>query len=303
VLAEDGVHVSGEKGILALAVRTDSGAPLAGDGDRIPLSINSGGALRVATVAGSTVGGEAAHDAAVAGAPVLIGGYASTSAPADVSADGDAVRFWTLRNGAQATVLTSAGALIGGDATNGLDVDVTRLPSLPAGSNAIGTVTAANTAGNVAHGDADSGNPVKLGARARSTDIAAVSSDDRADLIADLSGRLIVNPYAIPENSLAGATAAITGTSDTAVIAAQGSSVRIYVTQLLVTNAHATVGTVVEIKDGSTVIHRGFAAPGGGGFSLTFPKPLRLTANAALNAANLTTGANTYVSASGFKAL
>jgi hypothetical protein len=211
------------------------------------------------------------------------------------------VRFWTLRNGAQATVLTSAGALIGGDATNGLDVDVTRLPSLPAGSNAIGTVTAANTAGNVAHGDADSGNPVKFGARSRSTDIAAV--DDRVDLIADLSGKLIVNPYAIPENSLAGATAAITGTSDTAVIAAQGPSVRIYVTQLLVTNAHATVGTVVEIKDGSTVIHRGFAAPGGGGFSLTFPKPLRLTANAPLNAANLTTGANTYVSASGFKAL
>lgn len=188
VLTEDGVHVSGEKGILALAVRTDSGAPLAGDGDRIPLPVNSGGALRVATVA-------------------------------------------------------------------------------------------------------------------RSTDVAAVSSNDRADLIADLSGRLIVNPYAIPENSLAGATAAITGTSDTAVIAAQGPSVRIYVTQLLVTNAHATVGSVVEIKDGSTAIHLGFAAPGGGGFSLTFPKPLRLTANAALNAANLTTGANTYVSASGFKAL
>lgn len=35
-------------------------------------------------------------------------------------------------------------ALIGGDATNGLDVDVTRLPSLPAGTNAIGKL-ASNT--------------------------------------------------------------------------------------------------------------------------------------------------------------
>lgn len=84
--------------------------------------------------------GAAAHDDAVAGNPVLAGGYASAAAPTDVSADGDAVRTWHLRNGAQATVITAAGALVGGDATNGLDVDVTRLPALPAGTNNIGDV-------------------------------------------------------------------------------------------------------------------------------------------------------------------
>lgn len=68
--------------------------------------------------------------------PTLVGGYASAAAPTDVSADGDAVRAWHLRNGAQATVLTAAGALIGGDATNGLDVDVTRVPTDPFGANA-----------------------------------------------------------------------------------------------------------------------------------------------------------------------
>ena len=85
--------------------------------------------------------GQVAHDAvATSSDPVLVGGYASAAAPTAVSLDGDAVRAWHLLNGAQATVLTAAGALIGGDATNGLDVDVTRLPALAAGTNNIGDV-------------------------------------------------------------------------------------------------------------------------------------------------------------------
>lgn len=84
--------------------------------------------------------GDVAHDAPAAGNPVLIAGYASAAAPTSVSADADAVRAWFLRNGAAATVITAAGALVGGDATNGLDVDVTRLPALVAGSANIGDV-------------------------------------------------------------------------------------------------------------------------------------------------------------------
>ena len=71
--------------------------------------------------------GDAAHDAAAAGNPVLIGGYASAAAPTDVAADARAVRSWMLRNGATCVQLTAAGALIAGDATNGIDVDVTRV--------------------------------------------------------------------------------------------------------------------------------------------------------------------------------
>lgn len=81
--------------------------------------------------------GAAAHDAAAAGKPVLMGGSASAAAPSSVSADGDATTLWVLRNGAIAAVLTAAGALIGGDATNGLDVDVTRIA---AGENHLGEV-------------------------------------------------------------------------------------------------------------------------------------------------------------------
>lgn len=78
---------------------------------------------------GTVINSRDAHDAAIDANsnPILLGGRASAAAPTDVSADGDAVRSWFLRNGAQACVITAAGALVGGDATNGLDVDVTRV--------------------------------------------------------------------------------------------------------------------------------------------------------------------------------
>ena len=81
-----------------------------------------------------------AHDAVDSVPPVKVGGYAKAAAPTDVSADADIVNAWFLRNGAQAMVITAAGALIAGDATNGLDVDVTRLSALVAGSAIIGKV-------------------------------------------------------------------------------------------------------------------------------------------------------------------
>ena len=96
-------------------------------------------ATLVSLASGLPVQGQAAHDAVLTGVPVIQGGYASAAAPADVSADADAVRAWYLRNGAAATVITAAGALIGGDAANGLDVDVTRVT---------GTVTIAGAVTN-----------------------------------------------------------------------------------------------------------------------------------------------------------
>lgn len=85
--------------------------------------------------------GSVAFDGAAAAVnPLLTGCYASAAAPTDVSADNDATREWCLRNGARAAVLTAAGALIGGDAANGLDVDVTRMSALVAGAAIIGKV-------------------------------------------------------------------------------------------------------------------------------------------------------------------
>jgi hypothetical protein len=405
VKAEDAAHVTGDKGIMALGVRNDAGTTFGGtDGDYMPMSFTGGGALRVSTSGAATVTGQAAHDAAASGnpvlnagyakaaaptnvsadgdavnawhllngaqcvnltaagaliagdatygldvdvqrlpgsahdsavtsSPILNGGYAKAAAPTNVSADGDAVNAWHLLNGAQCVNITAAGALIGGDAANGLDVDVTRLPALAAGTNNIGdvdvlTIAAGdNNIGNVdivtmpnvtlaagtntnevvgdaAHDAAIAGNPVRIAGRALTADYTAVVAGDTADLMTDLNGRLVIRPYALPENLVQGVTAAITNTTVAEVLAAGGAGIRNYVTSLTVTNSHATVGTLVEIRDGTTtVIHRGYAAPAGGGYTITFPTPLKGTAATAINAYNITTGSNTYVSASGFKGI
>jgi hypothetical protein len=104
--------------------RASSAVPTAmsGDGDAVHVWLDRSG--------GTIVNGRDAHDAALDANtnPQLIGGRSSVAAPTDVSADGDAVRAWFLRNGAQAVVVTSASGIpIPGEATNGLDVDVTRV--------------------------------------------------------------------------------------------------------------------------------------------------------------------------------
>jgi len=163
-----------------------------------------------------------------------------------------------------------------------------------------GDTVAQYAQGPTAHDAAKTGNPVRIGAVADTTEPTAVGDGDAVDLLADLNGKLVNMPYSVPERSISGVTASITGTANTSVIAAPGAGLRNYITHILVTNGHATVGTYVQIKDGTTVIYDGFAAAAGGGWSATFPKPLRLTANTALQAANVTTGSDTKVSASGF---
>jgi hypothetical protein len=113
---------------------------------------------------------------------------------------------------------------------------------------------------------------------------------------------LYVAPYGDPANYVSGVTAAMTGTTQTLVIAAPATGLRNYITQITVSNSHATVGTDVEIRDGSTLMYVIPAAAVYGGAVLTFPTPLRQPTTAtAINCANGTTGASTRVSASGYK--
>lgn len=196
----------------------------------------------------------------------------------------------------QTVGLVAGSAAIGKLAANsGVDIGDVDVTSGPTGASAF------QVQGTVAHDGVAANNPVLNAGFAVNAEPAAVANGDVARLLTDLVGKLITLPYANPENFVAGKTADITGTSDTAVIAAQGAGVRIYVTHIIVTNSHATVGTFVLVKDGSTEIYNGYAAAAGGGFALTLPVPLRLTANTALNVACATTGANVRASASGYK--
>lgn len=77
--------------------------------------------ITTANPLGTTASGATAHDVALSDNPVAMGGYASATAPTDVSANGDAVYAWHLRNGAQVVNLAVGGTLVTGSA--GLPVD------------------------------------------------------------------------------------------------------------------------------------------------------------------------------------
>lgn len=168
-----------------------------------------------------------------------------------------------------------------------------------------GASDGASVSGDVAHGTADAGEPVKIGGKALSADPTAEATGDRVNALFDLIGRQVMFPYSLKENLVSGAiTTAMTGTTSTSLIAAPGAGLFNYITQITVSNAHGTVGTDIAIQDGSggTTIYTIPAAAVYGGAVVTFPAPLKQpTSNTALFCANVTTGASTKVSASGFK--
>jgi hypothetical protein len=92
--------------------------------------------------------GDAAHDAAAAGNPVLVGAYASAAAPTDVSADADAVRLWALRSGALATQPTYGGVLaVAGNGAAGTGVQRVTLANDSTG--VLATVSTVTTVTNI----------------------------------------------------------------------------------------------------------------------------------------------------------
>lgn len=192
------------------------------------------------------------------------------------------------------------------------DVDIA---SIAAGDNNIGNVDivtmpnvtlATNTpVGNVAHDAVDSGAPIKTGGRARTSDITSVANDDRVDAIFDKSGRQIISPHCLPENIVSGSIlTAMTGTTSTLLLSAPGAGLKNYITQITVSNAHATVGTDLHLQDGNggTAFYPIPASATYGGATITFNPPLpQPTANTALYIVNVTTGASTKVGCVGFK--
>lgn len=129
-------------------------------------------------------------------------------------------------------------------------------PVLAAGSAIIGKVgidqttpgttnlVAAN--GDVAHDAADSGNPVKVGAMARTSNPAAVANADRVNFIADKLGKQIT-VGAIRELKGLQKTTITTSTGETTIVSAVASTyLDLY--GLILANTSATIVTVT-IRD------------------------------------------------------
>lgn len=207
----------------------------------------------------------------------------------------------SLRHVIQDAALNDRGVNV--TAGNALQADITSVAGTAvvngglAGSQSVGGTVATNVA--------ITDNPLNLGAQAVSSENTAVTTARKVQLVSDLVGKLIVLPYANPENFVSGAiTSAMTGTTSTSLIAAPATGLRNYITNIVVDNSHATVGTDIIIQDGSggATLYTIPAAAAFGGASITLPTPLRQPTTAtAIFCANVTTGSNTKVSATGYK--
>ena len=314
------------RAVVGLALAASGGAVLAGAANPVPVSDN----------AGSLTVDSGQLPAALVGArlDVNIGATAVTQpVSGTVTADTELPAAAALADAAaNPTSPTVGGANLvfngvtwdraRGDITNGLDVDVTRLPALPTGTNNIGDVdvltlpalpAGANNIGDVdiasaptgassiqnqgaaAHDAPAAGNPLAIGFRANANEPAAVSTD--ADAVfgwADLFGRqVVVTGHPNPE---APVTVNATASGATTVIAAPGASISIYVLKASVHNRDAT-NRLVDLRDGAagTVRWRAELAAEGGGALIDFgERGWKLTANTLL-AVNLDAAGNVDV--------
>ncbi len=177
------------------------------------------------------------------------------------------------------------------DATAGLKVDL----------GADNDVTAVGT---VAHDSADSGNPVKVGARASATlsDDTMVASGDRTDNVSDLDGALLVRSQFPLGDLISERVTDTSGTSTAFTNFGATASTRNYITSITVYNSSATAG-YIDFRDGTggSILYT-VPIPATGGAVLCPSMPLfRTSANTAL--AYDVSGALTtvYISISGFK--
>lgn len=151
--------------------------------------------------------------------------------------------------------------MIAGDATNGLDVDVTRIK--PDGANTmpsldtvgrsgfmrvtdgaevldISVLGAGMAAGDVDHDSADAGRPVKIGGVARTANPAAVAALDRVNAFFDKLGKIVTRPL-VPRELIASNSIILTASvAETTLLASGGAGVAHDLTKLVISNTSAT---------------------------------------------------------------
>ncbi len=140
-------------------------------------------------------------------------------------------------DGSQKSQVVDGSGNVIGATSNALDINIKS-------SGATFTVQAA---GDVASASADSGNPVKVGGQARTTNPAAVTDGQRVNAIFDKLGKQISVP-AIRVLKGTQHTTITSSTAETTAVAAAGSGVFADVYRLVIANTSAT-GSSVTIKD------------------------------------------------------
>lgn len=116
----------------------------------------------------------------------------------------------------------------------------------------------------------------------------------------DSAGRVIVK--AAPEEARISGYGSVSGTSVTTAIAAAGTGLRNYITNVEVANT-GSVATLVTFQDGAASVIGFTIAPANGGSNIPTPlMPMRTGANATFDFKAATASSTLYVTARGYKA-
>ena len=147
--------------------------------------------------------------------------------------------------------------------------------------------------GAVAHDAAISGNPVRQGLRALTSDFTAVAAGDTVDAASTILGKQIVMPYALPGASwrYVGAAGGIVNTTPITLVGAGGANVKQYVSSISLINSHQTIGTEIVIRNSTTTattLYRAWCQFAGGGVAINFSPPLASIANEGLEILEVT---------------
>jgi hypothetical protein len=275
------------------------------------LTVDNNGTFAVqATVAAAADSIAKAEDAASADADVGVPAMAIRKAsPANTSnADGDyemlqmsAGRLWTSAT-IDAALPAGTNAIGKLAANSGVTIGAVEIAS----SQTLATVTTVSTVtgGGVAHNAADSGNPLKIGGKVKTSPkgITLASADNRTDLYADADGMQMTKLNTSFADIVSERVTDTGGISTAFTNFSAVASTRNYVTAIAVYNSSSTSG-YVDFRDGTAgSILWTMPVPAGSGSVLSSATPLfKTSANTAL-AYDVSGALSTvYISVSGFQ--
>jgi len=260
---------------------------------RVTLATDDDGVSHLATIAGDTTSINGKITACNTGAVVVASG--TITAVTDITNTIDS----TISGAALTSLQLIDDAVFTDDAAYTLGTDKGFMMMGFAGAQSVNSNDSAALActtdgrlhvavnGLVAHDTADSGNPVKIGAKATNSieGLTQVAASDRTDLMADLNGCLVSRNGTTLEELVTERISNTNGTSTdcTGSFAAGGVGNHAYVTSVTLHNAHASTNGYIDLRDGAAgAIKWTFPLPATGGATHNFDPPLKFADNTAV---------------------
>lgn len=117
----------------------------------------------------------------------------------------------------------------------------------------------------------------------------------------DSAGRSVTKPFAAEEARIEGYNSVVS-TSVTTLVAAAGTGLRNYITDIQIANTGATTTLITFRSGGGTSVLGYTIAPTGGGSNITFQTPMRTLANETFDFQPTTASSVLFATVKGFKA-